>query len=271
MVVYMTALLLIGPITVAPRWGGEGHRIVCEIAWQRLTSAGRALVGELLDDESGRAFVGSCSWADAVRRTTHRRTAPLHYVNIPPGAAGFDMTRDCGDPDTRCVTWAVGHYAAALSDRSTKREERAEALKFLAHFVADLHQPLHAGRAADRGGNDVPVSSPPGWECRGDNLHWVWDSSFLCAGGLVWPDSAWGLLDEISPGEIASWRSVDLVAWTDEAYRISEDFAYRLPHSGAIDAAYASRAVMISREQLKKAGVRLAHLINRAVRGQEAG
>ncbi|HSB82395.1 MAG TPA: S1/P1 nuclease [Candidatus Methylomirabilis sp.] len=43
-----------------------------------------------------------------------------------------------------------------LQDPTKGRAIRQEALKWVVHLVADLHQPLHA-IADDRGGNDVIV------------------------------------------------------------------------------------------------------------------
>ncbi|MCZ6917420.1 MAG: S1/P1 nuclease [Gemmatimonadetes bacterium] len=268
--------LLLGLVTVIvarelpahpPRWGVEGHRIVCEIAWQRLTPAGKALVGSVLAD--GRlGFVESCSWADAVRSTTHRHTAPYHFVNIPPGSGGFDMPRDCSASVGRCVTWAIAHYGMELQNADRTRAQRAEALKFLSHFVADLHQPLHAGRLEDLGGNRIAVRIE-GSPCveRDVNLHGLWDSVLLCHGGLTWPDGAAVLDRAVAAGQAAFWSNADLVAWTNESFRLAEGFVYRVPGGGVIDRTYLARAVVVTREQLQRAGVRLAFLISRAAAG----
>ncbi|KAH8977743.1 S1/P1 nuclease-domain-containing protein [Lactarius hatsudake] len=64
---------------------------------------------------------------------------------------------------------------ASASTRGTFADERAsEALKFLIHFVGDMHQPLHlTGR--NRGANGVKVS----FDGRNTNLHSVWDTSLI--------------------------------------------------------------------------------------------
>ncbi len=256
------------PAAHSPRWGVEGHRIVCEIAWQRLMPAGRTLVGSLLDD--GRlGFVESCSWADAVRSTTHRYTAPYHFVNILPGSGGFDMPRDCSASVGRCVTWAIAHYGMELQKADRTRAQRAEALKFLSHFVADLHQPLHAGRREDRGGNRIAVRVE-GSPCveRDVNLHRLWDSGLLCHGGLAWPEGAGVLGRAVAAGQAALWSDSDVVAWTNESFRLAEGFVYRVPGGGVIDRPYLVRAVAVTREQLQRAGVRLAFLLNRAAAGE---
>ncbi|MDQ3606285.1 MAG: S1/P1 nuclease [Gemmatimonadota bacterium] len=251
-------------------WGAEGHRIVCEIAWQRLTPAARQLVGDLLRGEPDPVFARSCTWADEVRGTTHRHTAAYHYINIPAGADRTDLQRDCGDAERRCVTWAIHHYARRLADRSLSPQERNEALKFVAHFVGDLHQPLHAGRPEDLGGNRVTVNffGDAGTAERPLNLHSVWDSGILRRAELSWPESAQMLDAQISPVDAQRWESLDLIGWTDESFRIADQYAYgALPRDGIIANGYYRPALGFSEVQLQKAGVRLAFLLNQVAAG----
>jgi hypothetical protein len=206
-----------------------------------------------------------------VRDSTHPHTTAYHYVNIPAGARGFDMARDCGDPKRRCIVWAIDHYARILSDRSRPHGERNEALKFVAHFVGDLHQPLHAGRPGDRGGNDMRVrffgsAGPPE---RPLNLHRVWDAEILHRAGHRWRPSAQRLHARTTPAESAAWATLDIVGWTNESFRIADEFAYpELPRDRHIGTAYYARALEISERQIQRAGVRLALLLNRAASGR---
>ncbi|KAH9168278.1 S1/P1 nuclease-domain-containing protein [Lactarius sanguifluus] len=77
------------------------------------------------------------------------------------------------------VTSILADFAASVSASTcgTFADEWAsEALKFLIHFVGDMHQPLHlTGR--DRGANGVKVS----FDGRNTNLHSesVWDTSLI--------------------------------------------------------------------------------------------
>lgn len=268
----MIALLAVGLGLVAddagtppPRWGEQGHRIVCEIAWQRLTPAGRQLVGRLMED-GHTGFVASCSWADAARSSTHPYTAPYHFVNIPAGSSGFDMSRDCGPSAGGCVTWAIGHYGMALQD-GEDRVQRGVALRFLSHFVADLHQPLHAGHTVDLGGGRLEVRIELSPCAESANLHALWDVVVLCHGGLEWRQGADALAGAVTAAQAAAWSNLDVVGWTNESFRLAEDFAYRISGERMVDRAYLTRAVSIVREQLQRAGVRLAFLINRAAVG----
>ncbi len=249
-----------------PRWGVQGHHLVCEIAWQRLSPKARVLVQHLRDqDPDARdSFANDCLWADAVRSTTHKFTYYYHFINIPPNTTGMDRDRDCGVSDRRCAPWAIRHYARVLQDSTAPPLQRVEALKFVAHFVGDLHQPLHAGRAADRGGNDVPVWFFGERVIGGDtlNLHRIWDTYILARANRSAPQGAVQLNADITVAEATEWSSASLSTWVAESYRISEGLVYALPPGNRIGQQYYNRALSASKMQLQRAGVRLAALLN---------
>ena len=153
------ALFLVAPgWTLA--WSPSGHKIVCEIAWQKLTAAGKKLVkGVRSHAPDGIAtFAESCVWPDKAKRATHKGTYEYHFVNAPRGESKVVVARDCAAYD--CVLVAIHRYGAYLQDEpSGKREKRrrANALRFLGHFVGDIHQPLHVGYGEDYGGNLITV------------------------------------------------------------------------------------------------------------------
>jgi len=150
-------------------WGGQGHQALAELAWQRLTPKARAAVSQLLALEPGQTLGSIASWADTIRDPL---TAPWHYVNFPRGDCHYKAERDC--PDGHCVVRAIEQQEAILAAPGPE-EERLRALKFVVHFVGDIHQPLHAGYRDDRGGNKFQLRA----FMRGSNLHAVWDSGLL--------------------------------------------------------------------------------------------
>jgi hypothetical protein len=249
-------------------WGGDGHRLVCEVAWRHLTPEARRLVNGLRAGESG-TFAESCTWADEVR---DQRPATYHYhfINIPPGTRGMSMQRDCGDPAKRCAPWAIKYYAVILADSAKGRGQRLEALKFLGHFVGDIHQPLHAGRPGDLGGNQIMVSffGDRGTRERPMQLHSVWDNGILRRAGMRWPTALQELVAGISTADVAAWSNADVVGWTNESYRIDEDFAYSVAGGSEVGQQYYARALPIVRQRIRQAGIRLAHLLNEAARGR---
>jgi hypothetical protein len=156
-------------------WDSTGHAIVALVAESRLTPTARATVSVLVGEES---LAQIASWADQVR---NQQTAPWHYVNIEIEETQYEPDRHC--PEQQCVIGQIERFRHTLGDPSMDIEKRRKALKYVVHFVADLHQPLHAGQRHDRGGNDVkveflgqifnPATKKP-W-----NLHQVWDNGLL--------------------------------------------------------------------------------------------
>ena len=269
-------LLLLAALlpATALAWGREGHKVACEIAWQRIAPETKEWILELRSgDRSSRTFSESCLWADHVREEgIYPETSSQHYVNIPPGASGYQFARDCGTPEKRCVVWAIEHWAAATLDGDRTRRERHEALKFLAHFVADVHQPLHAGRSKDRGGNEIDVSffGDRGSRKRRLDLHDIWDYSILERGGVKWPESGQRLASAISEEDAHEWTDADPALWANESHRICDDFVYpSLPRSGKIRNAYWREAFEISTRRLQQTGVRLAHVLDELAAGRD--
>lgn len=241
----------------ASGWGADGHRIVAEIAVRRLTPQTAEQIDRLL---GGLSLPEVSTWADEVRpQEPYRWSAPMHYVNLAPGAVRYDGGRDC--PEVGCVVEAIRDFSAVLADETRPDEERAEALKFVVHFVGDVHQPLHAGRGTDRGGNDIGVELGE----REANLHGVWDSGILNSFPSAWPLRAERLNEQISDELNRAWAEPEPGVWATESYQLALAFAYDVPAGGVIDDAYLEAALPIVEWRLRQAGVRLAHALNRAL------
>lgn len=253
----------------ANAWSDNGHKLVCEIAWRRMTTEARDLVTTLRANDSDpmESFAASCAWADRVRSSTHPSTAPYHYVNIARGADAFEPEREC--PAYDCVTIGIRRYAAYLVDPTRELEERAEALKFLAHFVGDVHQPLHAGYLEDRGGNSIFVDwfGDPELDDDDVNLHAVWDRRILLRAGLKHPAAVAELDAAVTAQQAAAWRRVDFEGWAWESYRLAVDVAYDVPADRLLGAEYFERTLPVARLRIQQAGVRLAYLLDAIAAG----
>ena len=125
---------------------------------------------------------------------------------MPVGAAGIDLARDC-PPERSYVIRAIATPIGTLRNQTVSATDKAEALKFLSHFVGDLHQPLHAGRAEDRGGNAIRVR----FLGEETSLHEVWDGGLIAGMGLDWRALAlWARHPPRSPSpRIQESRSMD--------------------------------------------------------------
>ncbi|NCT69011.1 MAG: S1/P1 nuclease [Rhodanobacteraceae bacterium] len=252
----LCSLLLALP-ALAHAWGPAGHRLVGDLAERQLTPAAKAEAHRLLGRES---LADVAPWADELRNDPARHelgraTARLHFVNFDGPSCRYDAKRDC--PGGQCVIAAIERYARVLGDRSRPAAERAEALRFLVHFVGDAHQPLHAGYRDDRGGNQYQVQL----RGRGTNLHAVWDSQVLASAGQAWPAQAARLAK--TPLRAGGTP----VQWAEESCRATRAI---YPRGHRLDARYLARERPLAERRVRQAAARLAGLLNREL-GTPAG
>jgi len=249
--------------TPAFAWGGEGHRIVALIAASELAPRVKAQVETLLGGDS---MADLSIWADEIKFHRHE-TSPWHYVDIEIDSQGYDAARDC--PTGDCVVAQIERDERIASDRSLAMPVRAEALKFLIHFVGDLHQPLHCADNHDRGGNEVKVILGR----RSTNLHAVWDNDVVKALGRDPDTVAVELEQQIAPQQVAQWQRGSVAEWANQSFHVAKSEIYgQLSGTGSTDAPiildpdYARDQHTIVSEQLEKAGARLASVLNRVLR-----
>ncbi len=257
-----TAALLVACAAIAGGWGRDGHAIIAQIAWQELSDEAKAEIKKLLGEAS---LPEIASWADVVRREAgYEWSGPLHYVNMPADAAEYDPARDL-PPEGNAVS-AIDRFAAELKDRTLPAKERGEALMFLVHFVGDMHQPLHGGRAEDRGGNSIQLT----FFEKPMNLHAVWDYGILEANAdEPWPVRYERLAGEITGIDRVAWladmHAGDMSAtagrWAVESHIMAEKYCYPVKPGDSIGAEYAERCAPIAELRLKQAGIRLAAVL----------
>ena len=248
-------LLFLSPIP-ALAWAPEGHQIVAAIALAELTPAARAQVAALLGGAN--VMILDSSWADEIRQQ-RPETTTWHFVNIEIGSRGYDAARDC--PGDNCVVAQIVNDRRILSDPRAGKPARAEALRFLIHFVADVHQPLHTADRQDRGGNDVMVRLGG----KRLSLHQVWDQDVVAALGNDSARIAAEIDGGLSPQQKAQMRAGSPADWANESFHLGEREIYaRLPQRGTVRLAddYALAESGVVRLQLARAGLRLAAMLN---------
>ena len=241
----------------AKAWSASGHRLVASLAAERLTPQAQAQVASLLQGESDPSLPGIAAWADQLRESDPdlgKRSAKWHYVNLPDGSCRYLASRDCRNGD--CVVEAIRRQTAILADRSRFRAERAQALKFVVHFVGDVHQPLHAGFGRDRGGNDVQVNL----EGKGSNLHSLWDRLLPESSGLNEAEH----LAHLRKGPRPRSRQGTVEDWARESCGIVSSPGF-YPAGAKIEPAYLERWRPVAAARMRLAGKRLAHLLNEAL------
>jgi S1/P1 Nuclease len=292
-------------------WGCKGHQIVALIAERHLIPPARAMAMQILaagpispelrrycGDSGLDRFADSSTWADD-ERSVRPETGGWHFIDIPRGAPKGDLSQYC-PPRTGCLTTAIADQLAVLRSSDASAQARADALRYIIHFVADLHQPLHTTTNDDRGGNCVPVAffdrapeeTNRAREDYKPNLHGVWDTNIIerFAAGRTAQQIADGL-DVKFKAQISAWafEPVDVTAWVWESHEIAESVVYGdLPTKDAIETPrevntcadddhiaarmlklreqigqdYEKAAEPAVEEQLAKAGARLAAVLN---------
>jgi nuclease S1 len=257
----------------AMAWSALGHRLVGELAERHLGPAAEAQVKLLLAGEPEPSLAGVATWADDLRNTdpeAFKRTGRWHYINTPPGAGcAYVPARDC--PDGECVIAAIERQRAILADRNQPLAARRDALKFVVHFVGDVHQPLHATNHTDKGGNDFQVSlrtdlEPEAYARKryvdgvmGTNLHSVWDYYILGSERLGLQPYA-DRLDAL-PWPPKTDAGTGPVAWAGESCRLVD--ARRLyPDRHTMDRSYLDAGRPLAEQRVRQAAYRLAQLLD---------
>jgi hypothetical protein len=240
------------------------------IAEERLGPAARRLVREIIGGKS-LSDHDVAVWADDVR---DRRTSPWHYVNLPRAADAYVAARDC--TSAGCVVSAIDAAAAGLRD-ARDATALADSLRFLVHFVADLHQPLHAGELRDRGGNDTEVRL--GERRQPVKVHGLWDAVVVdpLLRGSDPLRVARSLAVAVTPAEVAAWTSdLSPASWAGESHLLARSVYVELeaqPKDGRyvlLRASYPEAQRARVTQALSKAGVRLAALLDRIAAEREA-
>jgi hypothetical protein len=262
-------------------WGLRGHRIVGKIAELHSSKHTVTKIREIL---KGASLAKISNEADSLRSESKWKCAsPLHYVSIEDGKDYFDLK---GSPEGDIVL-ALVYSEDVLRDTKASPSAKRNALRWLVHLMGDLHQPLHVGRACDRGGNSVQVK----WMHQATNLHRLWDSQLINYQELSYTEYAAFLND----GQFASVKlkdAADYRAWAQETMEIrpriyqcfagdkccpstdkicteavttfgqcgTKEFAPELGYT------YVEKNQEILDSQLALAGLRLARLLNRIFR-----
>lgn len=258
-----TCFLLLLLSTMAPgalAWGETGHRVVADLAAAQLRPGARTEASRLLAGLPEPTLGGVANWADELREAggpLADRSRPWHYINFKGGQCNFVAVRDC--PDGNCVVAAINRNFTTLADRSRTDGERRDALRFLVHFIGDVHQPLHASPLDDKGGNDYQLA----YRGKGRNLHGVWDSLILQSSGRSEHEEVEALSRQspLSP-DPTSRSDRPAVEWALESCRLATTL---YPAGHVITDAYLRARLPLVEERLRRAGSRLAAMLNFAL------
>jgi hypothetical protein len=297
------------PAAPAWAWGCKGHQTVALIAEQNLTPEALQFVNKLLaenpvdpslkrycSDPAHDLLADASTWPDDVRYSA--KNGPWHYIDIPRGAPPAPLPQYCGSEG--CITQAIADQLAILKDPGADPHLRANAIRYIVHFVGDLHMPLHATTNDDRGGNCVPVyfywRKPHAVkDSFAPNLHFLWDVAILELDmDSADPSEYAAFLSQSFAADFPKWRQTGIHVddWAWESHDLAESVVYgrlspNIPvekpvdvHSCADDnnigqrmmdlhvsagEKYQEAAAPVVQKRLAQAGVRLALILNDAV------
>lgn len=250
---YIVCITLIFTGINAFGWGQKGHDTVAYIAEKHLTPTTQTYLDSLLQ---GTSLVYWANWLDNASHTKdYAHTKTWHYKNIDKGE-NFETAPLI--PEGNIVD-AVYEQVNVLQNGSASDEDKALAVKMLVHFLGDIHQPMHMGRATDRGGNSHAV----GFFKKFTNLHSVWDTDILEA-AHAWSHSEWQREIDRLPleEEYRIVRGGTPSTWGNETYDICTQIYNSTPEGTNIEYDYIATYSPIIENQLLKGGLRLADILN---------
>ena len=272
-------------------WGRDGHSIVGKIAELRLTQSARSTLREQITDLSLASYEIS-SWPDEIAHQAHYNNvfpnnSFWHFVDIPYEADEYDAQREGAAVSQRVghdvgtknnVVEQIEYWKGVLADKQAPAFKRKTALRFVVHFVGDIHQPLHCTTRNDQGGNGVPVLYLGIYDPH-VKLHQVWDDNLVTAarGDLEPVVYAYKLNQKVTNAERQEWEGVVSPRdWAKESHKLAKEVAYPpvlnqtwdQDHPVRLEEDYVQNATPVVEQQLMKAGVRLGKVLNDALGSQ---
>jgi len=255
-------------------WNQVGHKVVAQIAYDNLTPQTKTQVDQLTQIISKQYpgqidFIDSSIWPDDMSSRGIKTFAQWHYINIPINADGkkrkyYSKTN---------VVWAINQAQDVLTNPNSNAFEKALFLRFLIHFVGDIHQPLHTSnyyskrfRHGDKGGNLYAIQYG-----KVDNLHSLWDQCFTLTHQQYPSDKAIITLAHQLETEypksdfVKQLQQTNPQVWAYQGHKIATDYVYKIPYNARINKEYQQKGQVICQKQLALAGYRLADLLNQVL------
>lgn len=285
------AICLVGLILITPTlslgWGAGGHMMTAQIAWGRLNPRAKAEANRLLAisinpaavTAKSKNFVNAAHWADDLRPFPEFDSfKALHFIDTPFSVDGTPLPT-VPPPD---IVTALEENVNILKT-STDDNAKAQALRFIIHFVGDIHQPLHcatqvdsAHPEGDRGGNEVKLNiRQQNGTVKSTNLHSYWDGG-IATFPRTGPNFAPPPLSSI-PAAARKARSgnpptnpklklnepTNFQSWAEESFALAKDVAYKgIANNGNPSQAYRTKSIKVVRQRVAWGGYRLAALLN---------
>ena len=234
-----------------PEWGPTGHRTIGAIAQKHLNKKTNKEIEKILQGES-LAMVST--YGDEIKSDSrYKKFDTWHYVNFP-----FDTKyKDSKKNPKGDIVMGINYCISILRNNNSSEDDKNFYLKFLVHLIGDLHQPLHVGRADDRGGNDIKVK----WFYKNSNLHRVWDSDMIESWNMSYTELALNT-QKMSNQQVNEIKRGDILDWTYESQKLAQKVYNSAKNGDKLSYKYSYENFSTVRKQIQKAGIRLAKILN---------
>ncbi|KKZ60849.1 hypothetical protein EMCG_04439 [[Emmonsia] crescens] len=277
-------------------WSTKVHNQIAFMAESFLTPQTTRIIKHILEPQYDGSIGRAAAWADEYGHTDEGKySSTWHYINpadSPPAYCNVYYNRDCTEPG--CIVQAIANATVKFEScvdavKAGKLKHGSDvacsmSLKFLAHFIGDITQPLHTTGVA-LGGNAYPVT----FGGKKTNLHSVWDTAIIMADAKV--DEGFSnktidpyfskLLSRIKKDNFFipthEWLECTdpstpiacALAWARDSNALTCDYVFSQVFNGTdlLESGYASGAFPIVQLQVSKSALRLATWLNRIVGG----
>lgn len=248
---FIFTLILIFSLPVMA-YDAFGHRIIADIAYANLNCSTRKKVDKLLGKHGS---IYEATWSDEIKsNSAYSYSYDWHFQNLRDGmtAAEIEYLYQHPTAEGKHLFFAIDSLSGALK----KNKKDVEALKFLIHFVADAHQPLHLGRLEDRGGNDIMIK----WFGRDIRLHQLWDTQMIEGHNFSYSEFSRYLQDRYAKRR-KEFKKLSLLQSLNAVYLVrTKIYAYNYTNLNAYSYMYQFNDDLD--EMLYRGGIQLANLLN---------
>lgn len=274
-----TFILVLGLMSAnAFAWGPTGHRVVGAVAEKHLDIAVHSKIYKIL---GGQSLSRVSNWSDEIKSEpqTYQHTYNWHYTDWKDDDHQHDETNSSGKLMT-----AINEQVAVLKDPNAALDKKNFALKFVVHLIGDLHQPLHVGNGLDQGGNKCKVQ----FHKKETNLHALWDEGMIDFTNLSYSELAAYVAQGRTREQVLSWKSGTPIDWALESKELRgkiypvdvvpseapmsvktycrSDIVVTADTMPKLAYEYSYQFVPVVEQRLYQAGVRLALLLNEALK-----
>ena len=236
-------------------WGTQGHRICGQIAESYLTPQARKAIKEILGNES---IAITSNWADFIKSDdNYRYLSSWHYIDFDKPYTLPEMQAFLAQ-DTKVDAYTkLNFLIAELKKKDLSKENKLLYLRMLIHIIEDVHQPMHTAHTDDQGGNGFKVN----WFNTPTNLHSIWDSQLIDFQELSYTEYA-SNINHTTLAERQEWQKAPISQWLYESNQIAEKLYTEIKPGDTLNYKYNFNHIETLNQQLLKAGVRLAGVLN---------